>query len=155
MLNDRICCSLYCNSLSSLRAPERVLVDVYTATLTLICCAQVESVARACDAFLKQHLLQPTNCISLRTFAEQHGRQDLVRHADNFIAENFQVPPTLRVATAFSFSFVRVGCLVMSCPCRYPQLHLLLVIAHALALTLHVQCSRTGTCNSCRRRVLA
>lgn len=50
----------------------------------------MESVARACDAFLKQHLLQPTNCISLRTFAEQHGRQDLVRHADNFIAENFQ-----------------------------------------------------------------
>ena len=34
--------------------------------------------------------LDPQNCIGVRTFAEQHGRTDLVRKTDQFILANFE-----------------------------------------------------------------
>ena len=50
---------------------------------------QVEAVAIACCEFMKTQL-DPQNCIGVRTFAEQHGRTDLVRKTDQFILENFE-----------------------------------------------------------------
>ena len=37
---------------------------------------------------MKSHL-HPSNCIGIRQFAEQHGRQDLVHKVDQYIRDNF------------------------------------------------------------------
>ncbi|XP_064638007.1 kelch-like protein 8 isoform X2 [Lineus longissimus] len=49
---------------------------------------QMETVAYACSDFMKTHL-DPSNCIGVRNFAEQHGRSELLKVADNFIFDNF------------------------------------------------------------------
>lgn len=49
---------------------------------------QVETVALACCEFMKTHL-HPTNCIGIRTFAESHGRVDLMKRADNYTLDHF------------------------------------------------------------------
>ena len=50
---------------------------------------QVETVARACCDFMKQQL-DPLNCIGVRTFAEQHGRMELVKRTDDYIMAHFE-----------------------------------------------------------------
>ena len=50
---------------------------------------QVEAVAAACCDFMKTQL-DPQNCIGVRTFAEQHGRTELVRTTDQFILSHFE-----------------------------------------------------------------
>lgn len=62
---------------------ENVQTLLYTSSIL-----QMESVTTACGEFMKTHL-HPTNCIAIRTFAEQHGRQDLVARADAFARDNF------------------------------------------------------------------
>ena len=49
---------------------------------------QLETVAYACCDFMKTHL-HPSNCIGIRTFAEQHGRNELMKIADQYIYDNF------------------------------------------------------------------
>jgi kelch-like protein 8 len=49
---------------------------------------QMETVAYACSDFMKTHL-DPSNCIGVRNFAEQHGRSELLKVADDFIFDNF------------------------------------------------------------------
>ena len=50
---------------------------------------QMETVATACCEFMKSHL-HPNNCIGVRTFAEQHGRNELMKMADQFTYDNFR-----------------------------------------------------------------
>ena len=49
---------------------------------------QMDHVSNACCTFMQTHL-HPSNCIGIRTFAEQHGHDTLVACADDFIHNNF------------------------------------------------------------------
>lgn len=49
---------------------------------------QVEIVAQACCEFMKSHL-HPSNCIGIQSFAEQHGRIELMKRADTYILDHF------------------------------------------------------------------
>ena len=49
---------------------------------------QIEAVATACCDFMKTHL-HPSNCIGIRTFAEQHGRTELMKMADRYTQDHF------------------------------------------------------------------
>ena len=110
------CCSRYfhtmflCEMVESRRSSVRIqdidesaLVDLvefaYTAKVVLTVdnvqsllyassILQMDSVAAACCTFMKTHL-HASNCIGIRTFAEQHGHDILVTCADSFIHHNF------------------------------------------------------------------
>ena len=110
------CCSQYframflCEMLESRRSSVRIqdidesaLIDLikfaYTAKITLTVenvqnllyassILQMDHVSSACCTFMKTHL-HPSNCIGIRTFAEQHGHDVLVACADNFVRNNF------------------------------------------------------------------
>ena len=81
------------------KALEQLINFAYTAKVTLTTdtvqsllyassILQVETVAHACCEFMKTHL-HPSNCIGIYTFAEQHGRTELMKRADQYIQDNF------------------------------------------------------------------
>ncbi|XP_038056903.1 kelch-like protein 8 isoform X2 [Patiria miniata] len=49
---------------------------------------QIEMVAKACCDFMTSHL-HPTNCLGVRSFAELHGQNELLRAADSFTCDRF------------------------------------------------------------------
>ncbi|XP_023214578.1 kelch-like protein 8 [Centruroides sculpturatus] len=50
---------------------------------------QLEALIQACCEFMQLHL-HPTNCLSIRQFAEQHGLMSLAQQADAFTCFHFQ-----------------------------------------------------------------
>lgn len=110
------CCSRYframflCEMMESRRSSVRIqdidesaLIDLikfaYTSKIVLTVenvqsllyassIVQMDHVSNACCTFMKTHL-HPSNCIGIRTFAEQHGHDTLVACADDFIHNNF------------------------------------------------------------------
>lgn len=81
------------------KALAQLIVFAYTSKVTLTTdtvqallyassILQVETVAQACCDFMKNHL-HPSNCIGIYTFAEQHGRGELMTRANAYIQDNF------------------------------------------------------------------
>ncbi len=69
-------------------AKIKITVDNVQSLLYASSILQVETVANACSDFMKSHL-DPPNCIGVYTFAEQHGRQELMRKVDQYIQDHF------------------------------------------------------------------
>uniref|UniRef100_A0A0B6ZMB8 BTB domain-containing protein n=1 Tax=Arion vulgaris TaxID=1028688 RepID=A0A0B6ZMB8_9EUPU len=62
---------------------ENVQSILYAASIL-----QIETVANACSNFMQSHL-HPSNCIEVRSFAQQHNRVELIKTTDTYIRENF------------------------------------------------------------------
>lgn len=69
-------------------AKIKITVDNVQSLLYASSILQIEAVANACSEFMKSHL-DPPNCIGVYTFAEQHGRLELMRRADQYIMDHF------------------------------------------------------------------
>ncbi len=69
-------------------AQVTLTTDNVQALLYAASILQVELVAQACCEFMKTHL-HPTNCLGIRAFAEQHGRNELILKADQFTRDHF------------------------------------------------------------------
>ncbi|CAG5131884.1 unnamed protein product [Candidula unifasciata] len=62
---------------------ENVQSLLYAASIL-----QIETVANACSSFMQSHL-HPSNCIEVRSFAQQHNRIELIKTTDGYIRDNF------------------------------------------------------------------
>ncbi|VDN24649.1 unnamed protein product, partial [Gongylonema pulchrum] len=60
--------------------------------LPAACLLQLSEIQDVCCEFLKKQL-DPTNCLGIRAFADTHACRDLMRIADKFTHQNFQVFP--------------------------------------------------------------
>ena len=69
-------------------AKIKITVDNVQSLLYASSILQIETVANACSEFMKSHL-DPPNCIGVHMFAEQHGRLELMRKADQYIQDHF------------------------------------------------------------------
>lgn len=63
-------------------------IDTVQPILYAASILQIETVAEACAEFMKSHL-HPSNCLGVHNFAEQHGRKELMKMADDYILEHF------------------------------------------------------------------
>jgi hypothetical protein len=66
-------------------SPDSVQPILFAASIL-----QMDSVCRACEDFLK-HYLTTQNCLTIRSFAQQHNCVTLMRNVDTFAMENFKV----------------------------------------------------------------
>ena len=69
-------------------AKIKITVDNVQSLFYASSILQIETVANACSEFMKSHL-DPPNCIGVYMFAEQHGRNELMRKADQYIQDHF------------------------------------------------------------------
>ncbi|XP_071787115.1 kelch-like protein 8 isoform X2 [Asterias amurensis] len=63
-------------------------VDNVQKLLRAASLTQIEIVAKACCDFMTSHL-HPTNCLGIRSFAELHGRTELLKTADIYTFDHF------------------------------------------------------------------
>ena len=61
--------------------------------LPAACLLQLQEIQDVCCEFLKRQL-DPSNCLGIRSFADTHACRDLLRLADKFTQNNFQVSRT-------------------------------------------------------------
>ncbi|XP_022079574.1 kelch-like protein 8 isoform X2 [Acanthaster planci] len=79
---------------------EALVAFLYTSTILLTVdnvqkllraasLLQIETVAKACCDFMASHL-HPSNCLGVRSFAELHGQNELLRAADLYTYDHFR-----------------------------------------------------------------